>query len=724
MAQGTRDLLIRLLGDSSGMKKALEEADSAAGKHDLNLKNLAGTIGSTYAATKVIEFGKASVEAAAADEASQKTLETQLRNTTGASDEQVASVENFIEKMMFATGVTDDELRPAFSRLVTATKDSKEAQDLMGVAMDVSVGKGKPLQAVVEALGKAHDGNVAALARLGVQTKDAEGKTLSFGEVVESLNTTFGGQAAAAADTQAGKLAIMKARYGELQEQIGTALMPIMEQLVGVLSGVAEWFSSLDEDTQTWIVRIGLLGGGLVLATRAVNGIIGPLKQLGIIGKTAEKGLDGVAGSGRKISASNLAGGLTVAGVAAIGLGMHAATGAKRIAEMTAAIEGLSTVADAQVLSTFTDAMFNGTLAGKDLNETAKELASSNLEGAKRALEMAEASIAAGNASKFDKEMTAALRGAVKDEEAARKQAEETSKKYATTEEDTAGKVVMTHGRLQANVRIYGEYATAMKESKTKAEEVAKAEAEAAIELEQSQRKAQAARDTQNELAAAHERSARAARDQKAANEELSGELTNEAAFINLAQQLDDVTASAEAVAEEIAAGTLSAEDGMRRQALAVNGAKQAVLAYGEQIGGLPVEKQVRFAALIDQGKYDEVLAQLAVLERNRTFELSVQLKGATGFTFTPINGGTLEHKARGGRVTAGQPYIVGEERAELFVPGQSGHIVPFVPTGGGGITVNLTVNGSVIRERDLINFVYDGILDGQRRGELVGSLG
>ena len=48
-----------------------------------------------------------------------------------------------------------------------------------------------------------------------------------------------------------------------------------------------------------------------------------------------------------------------------------------------------------------------------------------------------------------------------------------------------------------------------------------------------------------------------------------------------------------------------------------------------------------------------------------------------------------------GGPVTAGQPYIVGEKRPELFVPNQSGYILPSVPDGlhqgaGGQQSVNV----------------------------------
>jgi hypothetical protein len=46
--------------------------------------------------------------------------------------------------------------------------------------------------------------------------------------------------------------------------------------------------------------------------------------------------------------------------------------------------------------------------------------------------------------------------------------------------------------------------------------------------------------------------------------------------------------------------------------------------------------------------------------------------------------------RASGGPVTAGQPYVVGERRPELFVPSTSGRIEPTVPGGGSGVTVQV----------------------------------
>lgn len=46
--------------------------------------------------------------------------------------------------------------------------------------------------------------------------------------------------------------------------------------------------------------------------------------------------------------------------------------------------------------------------------------------------------------------------------------------------------------------------------------------------------------------------------------------------------------------------------------------------------------------------------------------------------------GGEVPGRARGGPVAAGQPYVVGERRPELFVPDTAGTIIPSVPDGPG----------------------------------------
>ena len=69
-------------------------------------------------------------------------------------------------------------------------------------------------------------------------------------------------------------------------------------------------------------------------------------------------------------------------------------------------------------------------------------------------------------------------------------------------------------------------------------------------------------------------------------------------------------------------------------------------------------------------------------------------ITGFIGGGSTPTPGAGGGGKAIGGSVQAGTPYMVGERGQELFVPNQSGAIIPNNKLGGGsGVTVNQVIN-------------------------------
>lgn len=53
----------------------------------------------------------------------------------------------------------------------------------------------------------------------------------------------------------------------------------------------------------------------------------------------------------------------------------------------------------------------------------------------------------------------------------------------------------------------------------------------------------------------------------------------------------------------------------------------------------------------------------------------------------------SIQPRANGGLVTKGRPYMVGERGHELFVPNESGNIIPNNKLDGGSVTINQTIN-------------------------------
>lgn len=235
MAGRGRKIVVEFLGEDRTLSATARKVEGTTGKLGGRLAKV-GMVAGGVLATGLAAAGAAAVQMgknAAEDEAAQRRLAVALQNTAGATRSQVADVEKWISAQGKALGVTDDKLRPAFQRLVQATGDVGEAQRLAGIAMDASAGSGKSLETVSTAIAKAQNGNMGALSRLGVQIKDTDGKTLSFNEAMKEMSKTFGGQAAAQADSFQGKMDRLRLMFDETKEAIGAKLIPVAEKFAG-----------------------------------------------------------------------------------------------------------------------------------------------------------------------------------------------------------------------------------------------------------------------------------------------------------------------------------------------------------------------------------------------------------------------------------------------------------------------------------------------------------
>jgi hypothetical protein len=255
---GNRTLKLSILADVDDLKRKLGTADNEVASFGDKLGKFGKVAGAAFAAAGAAAAAYAGklaidgVKSAIEDEAAQLKLATALKNVTGATDAQIAATEDYILKTQLATGKTDEELRPSLQRLVIATNDVAEAQRLQAIALDVSSGSGKSLEAVTNAMAKAAEGNTGALVKLGIGLSAAELKTMSMEQITAKLSETFGGQASAQADTFAGKMARLKVAFDEGKETVGAfildAITPLVSGLVNnVIPKIQEFASSMGD---------------------------------------------------------------------------------------------------------------------------------------------------------------------------------------------------------------------------------------------------------------------------------------------------------------------------------------------------------------------------------------------------------------------------------------------------------------------------------------------
>ena len=183
-------------------------------------------------------------KAAMEDAAAQTQLALTLQNVTGASQAQIDAVEKSISAMTMATGIADDQLRPAFEALTRGTKDISLSMRDMTLVTDIATATNKPLVEVADALAKAYQGNFRGLQQLSPEMKTLIKDGADLDTIMSVLGGTFGGATEAFAQTAQGGFARLTVALNETKEAIGAALLPILEKVLPVLNRFATWASN------------------------------------------------------------------------------------------------------------------------------------------------------------------------------------------------------------------------------------------------------------------------------------------------------------------------------------------------------------------------------------------------------------------------------------------------------------------------------------------------
>jgi hypothetical protein len=318
-------LNVEILGEFKKLTSASQGAQSELQGLNKKISGFASSAGKAFAsigiglsfavlARELTDATKAAIE----DRKSQELLAISLRNTMNATDDQIASVEESIKQLSLNAAVADDELRPAYAKLAIATKDVGETNRLMQIAMDASAATGKSLDQVTQAMAKSLAGSDTALLKLIPSLKGSK-------TPIDDMAKAFAGASEAAANLDPYQK--MQVQFGEIQEEIGSVLLPVLDEFVkwlntdhgkqfiqDVVDIVKEMLTGFKDvafwimENKDWLLPLVKGLGAVVVAWKAVTTAVNATKTAIALATAAQAlfnttaaagGVTGVAGKGK-----------------------------------------------------------------------------------------------------------------------------------------------------------------------------------------------------------------------------------------------------------------------------------------------------------------------------------------------------------------------------------------------------------------------------------------
>ena len=256
------NLIFSILSEYNG--KGLAKGKKDVVSFEKSLKSLGRTLGYTFGAAALVNFGKKAVAAFAADQAAAKALEIQLKNTGYAFS--TPDVEYYIANLQKLTGVLDDHLRPAFQTLLTASGSLIQSQSALQVALDTSAATGMSLEEVSSALAAGYRGQTKALRGLGVTLSKTALTAGHMSDALQEIGAAYSGQSAARLDTYAGKMDKLRVATADATEIIGKGLLDALSTL-----GKDKSLDKFSTDLNSTATSISYLVAGIASLAGEIN---------------------------------------------------------------------------------------------------------------------------------------------------------------------------------------------------------------------------------------------------------------------------------------------------------------------------------------------------------------------------------------------------------------------------------------------------------------------
>lgn len=227
--------ITRASGASSGLGSALSGLPGPLGMLS------ASTLGAGVAIAGMTRFMTSAIASASESEAVTRRLVAALE-AQGRSYQEAAGIQAYSSALEKQSAFSDEAITGVQTQLIQLSQLSSQAlPGATKAVLDYAAATGSDLNSAVVQVSKAINGHGEGLNKVGVQYKAVGDKTRDTAGVIAALESKFGGQAAAATETFAGKTAQLANQWDNLKEIVGGEVLPVLTDLFGgITDGIEE----------------------------------------------------------------------------------------------------------------------------------------------------------------------------------------------------------------------------------------------------------------------------------------------------------------------------------------------------------------------------------------------------------------------------------------------------------------------------------------------------
>lgn len=258
MAKKIAELLIKIGADIYGVMKMSSDVRKQLSSLQKDLTSF-GKSWSLYVTAPLTAAAGVAVAAADVQLKNEQRLLTALRGREDIQQRLIRQAGELQSRSLFG----DEEIIGQQAFLASLGLTEKQINDTIEAAAQLSSATGMTLDSAVKNLAKTYGGLSGELGESIPKLKELTVEQMKNGEAVKFILENYKGFAESAAETGLGPLQQLKNSIGDVGEEIGKVLMPMVQAVTNVLKDFAGWLQGLPPTVKTVTVVIGGLAASL-----------------------------------------------------------------------------------------------------------------------------------------------------------------------------------------------------------------------------------------------------------------------------------------------------------------------------------------------------------------------------------------------------------------------------------------------------------------------------